>query len=174
MDIYQFISSDPPLRVLALPGETPAKITDGYGGWEDVERPNDMAFSRWSASHPYKMDISIVIDGFARNIRVGKVVSNLERLARDPGANEEPPIIKVFGPHPRGNHVLWHIENIDWDTDKAILNTSGYLLRAAATVSLSQHVDPDMIEMSSAKRRRAKHKKKKKKKKHPRHHGKKK
>lgn len=160
MKYYTFVCAAPRLRITVLPGEQPADITDGYGGWEVVKRPRNLAFTRWEGSNPYQMSFGIILNGYPNRLVTTEFLA-LERMARDPGGDAEPPVIQVVGPHPRGDQVPWVIESLDWDDGSIMRNSYGQLMRIAAVVTLRQYVSPDLIKLSAAKRRKKKAKPKK-------------
>lgn len=154
-------SYDPPLVLECRLGENAPRISGGYGGWQEVERPKKMPLTEWQGSPPYRMEVDLLIDGWAAGTSVEAGVAILERMGRDPGGDAPPPFLRIRLPSgsPRSPKIAWVIENLEWGDSLRLRN--GKRTRQAVTVTLLQFVDDEQL--SPAKRR----KKKKGKKSHP-------
>lgn len=144
-----------------LLGEAGARVTDGYGGWEAIDRPKQLPFTRWVGAPPYQMEMALVFDSLATGGNVEHPIGLLERMAREPGGLGEPPIVKVVGPLPRSSSVAWVITGLDWGD--ALRGDDGLRVRQEVSVTLLQYTEPDGIKISVAKKRKAKKKKPKRK-----------
>jgi len=129
--------------VVALLGEGPAKPT-GYGGWEAVTRPKRVPMTDWPAGDALRMALPILLDGFRTDTSQQQKFDRLENMARKKG-NTRPPTVAIAGPVHHTDRV-WVIEDIDWGD--AYRNDDGVLVRQAATLSLMEFVEGDVITAS--------------------------
>jgi hypothetical protein len=150
----QIVGGNPLVKITALMGDSPPTITGGYGGWTDVERPGRMSLTAWKGGAPLRLRLVVMLDGYAAGASVQSQVANLEKLARRPAGAAHPPLVRVGGaiPHPSTN---WVIEGLEWG-DVALRDAAGRLVRQAATVSLVQFVDDDLIVERAAEKARSK------------------
>jgi hypothetical protein len=123
------------------------KITDGYGGFEDTQVPKRKALSDWVGSNPYRMTFGLMLDGWASNTSVEPLIAQLERLARDPGGDRPPPILRAEGPLPRSTNVRWHVESLEWGDVSLRRRGDQVRVRQQVTVGLVQHSDDDRIRL---------------------------
>lgn len=134
----------PPLRVSAY-ADGPARIEGGYGGWELVARARDHAFTEWRGVEPRSMSLPILLDGFADDDDQEPFVDNLQRMAWPSGrAGGQPPTVTVRGAVPAPAHVPWVITAIDWRDPVIRRRRDGHRVRQGATLSLLEHVDPEL------------------------------
>lgn len=143
---YVTLTSDrPPLTVTALRGDGAPRVTGGYGGWEQVERPGRAALTQWMGVGAYVLALPLLFDGFDTRASVDDDCDRLERMARPPAAGVPPPMITIDGavPH-RGLQWVIDTDGLDW-ADDAIYHASGYRLRQAVTVTLLQRVREDSV-----------------------------
>jgi hypothetical protein len=148
-----FTSKLPDLRVQALLGATPPKITGGYGGWTQQERPHRRGLYWWQGPDALTLEISILLDGWAtkesdpwHQDSVEDDMYALERMAGvDAKPNVQPPFVKIYGSVP--THCLtkrWVLNGIAWD-DQVIRSNMGIWLRQGATLSFVQVIEQDQI-----------------------------
>lgn len=135
---------DPRLEVTVLLGEEPPKITDGYGGWSEVDRPRRSPLTDFLTVPLYRLSISAVLDGYAAGQSVQSQQHTIEKMAR-PVGTEKPPIVNVAGSVPRTD-IDWVVEGLEWD--EVTRDDGGTLIRWGVTITLLQYVDPDQVEIS--------------------------
>lgn len=135
------------LSLVVLLGSSAARMTDGYGGWEVVDRPKRTGLTNWKGRPPYKMEVPILFDGWQAQVGQEIKISVLTRMALPPGApNAEPPTLRVSGAVPRDD-VTWVIEAIDFG-DNVIYDMVGGVhvrLRQDAVVRLIEYVKDERI-----------------------------
>jgi len=141
-------SEDPVISVTGLLGPDGARITDGYGGWEIVERPRRQGVTLWTGRPPFTMTLDIIFDGLKKLDPIEILCSSLERLALPPNESEEPPVVKVTGVQIPRPGLPWVVENIAWG--EAIRNGSGRRLRQVATVTLIRYNKEDRLREQKA------------------------
>lgn len=129
-------------------------LGDGYvkpsqeGGWETISRPKDVGFVNWSGTSPHTMDVPIVFDGYRQNVSMEPAIAQLYGMTRVPqGVRDEPPVVQVSGPIALTNK-RWVIQNVDW-VDEIRRDSDGARVRATCTLSLLEHIDPDVLIHSS-------------------------
>lgn len=139
-----------PLHLLL--GDAPPAVTDGYGGWQEVSRPNDVGISDWTGVSNYKMDVSVVIDSeHVARLDPAGVLADLLLLARTP-KEDEPPVIRVYGLAIQEdlNGDRWVIA--DLAMGPVLRAEDGTLRRQQVTLNLMEWVQPDDIERRRRKR----------------------
>jgi hypothetical protein len=155
-----FRSASPAMSFTCWIGQEGIKVTDGYGGWEVVNRPRQSGLTQWNGRAPLQMSVPIVIDGFMGRDSVELEVSILEKMSigdlNDNG--EPPPVITVSGPAVPHSKQDWVIEGA---TPGASIrkNSNGDLIRQEYEVVLRRHSAADKLQLSAAKRTRLKTKK---------------
>jgi len=155
---------DPPLSVNARLSDERPDITQGYGGWEEVERPRRSPITTFKAPPGLHLTLPILLDGWASGTSVEPQITALERMGLMTGANGEPPKVKIQG---RGQAIpyqarTWVIDTLTWGD--ALMNANGDRVRQQVTLALLEYVeDVHLQEKCAANRRRAKAKAQKKK-----------
>jgi hypothetical protein len=148
---------DPPLSVLARLGQDRPDVSQGYGGWQEVERPRRSPITTFKAPPGLHLTLPLLLDGWATGTVVEADISRLERMGLASGANGEPPKVKLQG---RGQALpyqarTWVLDTITWGD--ALMNKNGDRVRQQATLSLLEYVeDVHLQERSPANRRRSK------------------
>jgi LysM repeat protein len=152
----EFVCEDPPLSSAGWIGDGPITPSGGYGGWTEVDRPKRISITEWAGSKGYKLSIPVLFDGFASGTTVEPQIAALERMARQQGGNEEPPVVHVVtvGSRPRTPSVDWVIADIAWGD--AIYNAAGLRTRQIATVEVWQYIGDETIITLARKRRKKK------------------
>lgn len=138
--------------VSALLDDTTPTVTDGYGGWQEVQRARRTAYVDWPGKNALKMQIGIVFDGFAADKDVSGQVKTLESMALPIDGTLAPPHVTLAGfvPH---TDLTWVIDTITWgDTNR---NEKGILVRQKLTIMFWQYVPEDIIVKSLASKTRA-------------------
>jgi hypothetical protein len=144
---YVILTSSLPSLLVLLLWQNSAKMTDGYGGWEVIERPRRVGLVNYKGLSPLRMDIQVVFEGLANEEGQEANIAILEAMAMPAGDNLPPPTVNIIGPMPHTD-VLWVIESIDWDETTAIWDVQGnspVRLRQVATIHLLQMVNVDIL-----------------------------
>lgn len=142
---FTMSTSRPNLTVRALLGPDIPQITDGYGGFEEYERPQRRAGVEWTGHPVLKMTIAdAILDGWwvksgnvYRHIDISQRITALNRMATSPGAGVPPPIVKVKGSAILRQDVRWAINGLSFG--EAIRTVDqGLYVRQAFTVEFIQ------------------------------------
>lgn len=155
-----FRSKNPKMSFQCMLGADPPKITDGYGGWDVIDRPRRVGFMQYQSKKPLELTLAILFEGFQAYDEVENECRILEKMAfpadqPDPG-RKPPPIIRIITagvPHV-GNDVDWVITNIDWG-NAIRRNINGRRIRQEATVVLRRYEPFDKLQLSAARGARA-------------------
>jgi hypothetical protein len=145
---------DPKMSLLCELGDAFPAITQGYGGWDEVDRPHNVSLTTWRGFKPTGIDLPLMLDQWALGTSVETAVDVLEALAgrgrlrtnAAAGGYAQPPLLIVHtaGVMPYDAHGFpderWVITNLDWNEDDTITNDAGNRVRAPVTVSLLQYV----------------------------------
>lgn len=123
-----------------------AAIASAGGGWAAVSRPKRVGFTVWEGYDPYTMELSVMFDGVARNFSQEEEYEALRRIMRTPvGPTSQPSPVMLSGPVPMTN-LPWVIQSITQDPASVIRSeVNGSTLRVAATVSLLEYVEADVL-----------------------------
>jgi hypothetical protein len=141
---------DRDLQVLAELGDGAPRVTQGYGGWDEVARRGRTSLTTWTGRQPLAIELPIYLDNFdeGEGLPVEAAISVLEGLAgRGPQhPTGRPPAIEVdtAGVMPfdvrASEDTRWVITSLDWDVESVIVNSSGNRVRAEVTVGLLEYV----------------------------------
>lgn len=148
-----FTSKLPDLQVKALMGEAAPKITGGYGGWSQQQRPHRRGLYWWEGPDALTLEIEILLDGWAtkdddpvHQESVEDDMYALEKMAGVDGLpNVQPPFVRIYGSVP--THCLskrWVLNGLVW-TDQVIRSNMGIWLRQGATLTFVQVIEQDQI-----------------------------
>lgn len=152
----RFRCDDPPTDLVVLLGEERPDVSSGYGGWDEVERPRRSTVTSWKGQPARRMSLSVLFDNWYEGTEVETDIRRLERMAL-PRPGGQPPTIHVEavgGIIPPFYEALpWVLDAISWGD--GLTNQYGNRVRQAATVTLLEYVDDDLLEKSPAKRHRA-------------------
>lgn len=140
-------SARPFLTVTGWLGADPSAVTQGYGGWTTVARPRRQSLTTWEGHEPYGIDLSMVLDGFAKNESVESKCTAIERMARPPRVLDEPPKIRISGAVPH-NDLVWVIQSIRWA--EVIRNETGDRVRQNLTISFLRYIADDRVQLAGA------------------------
>jgi hypothetical protein len=140
-------------NVAALLDETTPTVTDGYGGWKEVDRARRTSYVDWPGKPALKMTVGIVFDGLKEDFGVMPQVKRLEAMALPGDGVTKPPIVKLYGfvPH---TDLSWVISSIAWG--ESMRNDKGELVRQKMSVTLWQFVPADIVTKSPASTAKAK------------------
>lgn len=146
---------NPTLSILVELGEAAPQVTQGYGGWDEIERRGRVSLTSWAGFKPVGIDLELSLDDFAAGKSVEPVIDVLEALAGRgrKATGGQPPVLIVdtAGVMPHDAHsdpdTRWVIQDLAWaDDDSTIVNEHGNRVRANVTVSLLQHVSDDRLQ----------------------------
>jgi LysM repeat protein len=137
------------LRILK--GETPPKLTDGFGGWDVTQRPKQVALSTWSGVNPFRLAIPVVFEGWGEGAGQEIRIHKLERMALPVGRGE-PAVVTLEGSGlPNRGVKRWVIESLEWGDDVIWdFGDDGSMVRMRqdCTINLLQYVDDDRVAFS--------------------------
>jgi hypothetical protein len=94
----RFVASDPQVDIEVPVGNFGARLVGGLGGYEEIERQDDVNITDWSGQDSLRQDISVLLDGWAAGDSVERELNTLLKLGRDPNGERRPPVFKVYGP----------------------------------------------------------------------------
>lgn len=153
---------NPSLTLLCELGDAFPTITQGYGGWDEVDRPHNISLTTWRGFKPMGIDLPLMLDQLALGTSVETAIDVLEALAgrgrlrsgrtTGSGAYAQPPtlIVHTAGVMPYDaksfSDIRWVINALDWDEEQTITNEAGNRVRAPVTVSLLQYVADQRLE----------------------------
>jgi hypothetical protein len=131
-------------------GDGPATLTGGLGGWQTVERIDDVALTDWVGQGPLTQDIPVMLDGYPDE-SVERDLKNILALGRD--TEGPPPVFEIDGPiyFPEAHWVLPD-GGIALDPGSTIRSDNGTILRQALTLSVLEYVPPDEVRLRGKKR----------------------
>lgn len=145
---------DRTLSVLCELDDGPPRVTDGYGGWNEVDRRGRVSLTDWAGFKPISIELDLYLDDFDAGKSVEGAIDVLEALGGRGrlATGGQPPvlIVNTQGVMPFDAHVFpgarWVINDLEWDDDATIVNDYGNRVRAGVTVSLLQHVDDQRLQ----------------------------
>jgi len=134
--------------VMVRRGEEAPKITSGGARYETIERPRRTSMVQWVGNDPYKMDLSIMIDGWMDSRNVERDIAAVNQMFHSPADLTPPRTITIEGAVPVKG-ARWVIEGIDWG-DRTIWTTdlhgNGYRQRQDAVLHLLQMVPETVLQ----------------------------
>lgn len=142
----------PKLSITVLMDETGPVVKGGYGGWEIVDRPRRVSLTQWNGRQPYQMDVGIMFDGYRQDNEVEIEISRLERMALPYG--KEPPVVEIKGSAVPHDDLKWVITNVTFGD--ALRRSNGRRVRQQVTISFTQYVASDRLQLKAAKNARQK------------------
>lgn len=136
-------------------------IKDGYAIFDVFNRYGEKGLTHFKGYNPEALDVPIAFEGWGvpgAGARIMDAIRILERMAgRGRGfkgaASGPPAVIRVSVTDNQGNIVplispnaadLWRVNGIDWNAD-ALSDPAGRIVRAAATVHLSEHTPVNIV-----------------------------
>jgi hypothetical protein len=142
-------ASDPPARLQVRVVDRP-NVTQGYGGWSEVQRPRRSTLTVWQAQPALRMDLPLLFDAYARGGSVERDLALLERLAGPSASDRQPPRVRLaatglFVPH---QDRVWVIDNLAWGD--AAMTAHGNRTRQQVIVSLLEYVEDVRVAEDSA------------------------
>jgi hypothetical protein len=150
----RIVSTDGAINIKIPMGDGPATITGGLGGWQTIDRQDDIAATDWVGQGPLTQDVPLLLDGYPDGESVERAMNTVFKLGRDARGNENvPPVFTIDGPiwYPDSHWVLPD-GGIDLDTASTIRRDDGELLRQAFTLHLLEYVKPDQVKLRGKKK----------------------
>jgi|SRR5215831_4975959 len=149
---YYIINSIPNgPSVMVRRGEEPPKIIAGGARYNVIERPRRTSMVQWVGNDPYRMDVSIMIDGWVDSRSVERDVAAINQMFHSPADLTPPRTVLIDGAVPVKG-ARWVIESIDWG-DRTIWvpdnRGNGHRLRQDATLHLLQLIPETVLKKLS-------------------------
>jgi hypothetical protein len=143
----------PRLTVRALMDADAPAITQGYGGFEEVARPGRRSLVSWSGVPPYRMSLSLMLDGWMAGTSIEPQCVALERMASMVRAFQQPPKVRVSGMAVPKPSMDWRIDELSWGD--VLRDARGRRRRQQVSLTLVQAVDDTgTVQVSKAAQRR--------------------
>lgn len=89
------LCDNPPMRLLVRFGEDAPEVSDGLGGWDVTDRPQQVSMTTWKGNNPFQLSLNVIFDGFAEDQHVESQIATLYDVAR--GRDTEPGSVQVLG-----------------------------------------------------------------------------
>lgn len=127
-----------------LLGESAPRFTAGFGGWEVVARPQDIAMTLWRGNEPRAVQFGVMLDTLRYGERWGDVSADLAALlslARG-ARNSRPPLVQVEGLDLPA--IEWFIETVELD-DPLLRADTAKPVRQAVALTLREYVAPEFV-----------------------------
>lgn len=151
--------ASPKTRLEFLLGGDPIDFTGGYGGWEEVVRPRRAPVAQWVAPPARRLELSLILDGFADDSSVDGSLFSLAALASPTGITA-PPTVKVAGVAIPGSGVTdWVIDGLTFQA--SAVNRFGERTRVNISLSLLEAVTDTLVAGKPRKRKQPPYKVKK-------------
>lgn len=144
MTTVTLASRKPALRVVALLNEPGVVRRPPTPGWEEIERPRRGAAIFWRGAGLPRIDLDLILDGYADGRTQEPFIRNLERMAAPASATTPPPAISLTGPFTAAAGFEWVIETLEFG-DPVIRDPAGQRLRQGVTLTVARHVEADLI-----------------------------
>jgi hypothetical protein len=146
------IADEDPELVCTFTITEPAKVSDGYGGWDTVARPQRRALSTWNGIGPVTVDVAGMFDGWSRGWSMEIWIRALEVMAGGPGGKGlKPPRLRAHSPLvPHMTDIAsgnrWVITALSWGDLIRRAEPPHERLRQHFTLMLMLHVEADQLE----------------------------
>jgi hypothetical protein len=145
----KIVASDPDIEIEVPVGNFGARLVGGLGGFEEVERQDDVSATDWVGQAALRQDISILLDGYATGDSVERELNTILKLGRDPNGERVPPVFRVWGPvYYEGKAWVLPPDGIDLDggeIEPIRRPGNGELLRQEVILHLLEFNPPDTI-----------------------------
>jgi hypothetical protein len=152
----RFIATDPQIDIEVPVGNLGAQLVGGLGGYQEIERQDDVSLTDWSGQEALKQDISILLDGYAKGDSVERELNTILKLGRDPNGERVPPVFKVFGPvYYEGKSWVLPADGIDLsggEIETIRRSGNGELLRQEVILHLLEFIPPEQLRLQGKKR----------------------
>lgn len=137
-------------------GSNEPTLSDGVGGWTEIQRPRKPGIVEWTGTPPLKASLELLLDGYrAGRTILGDVATCRAFAPLRPTA--EPPVFTVTGHPAIPGSVPWTAQGLDF-TDWLIAPRSARPYRVTATFTLVEYRVGDVVTHASpAARSRTRH-----------------
>lgn len=148
-------TKDPPLVVTARLSDERPNVEQGFGGWEEIERPRRAPLTTFRGTPALHLTLPILLDAWKSGASIERQIAALSRMGHASAANGEPPHVTISA---TGGAISyqgrqWLVADLSFGD--ALMNASGNRVRQQVTLSLIEYVaDTRLIELSAATRRR--------------------
>lgn len=133
----------PGLAFAAKLGDGPIMVTDGFGGWSEVPRPQNKPITRWNGAGTLKLKIPLLFDRVKERQPIDWMVRTVYDLGRVEGGTEEPPVFTLVGNFMFSNRRWVLLETPE--TTNIIRNRDGKLFRQEITITVMEYVPADQL-----------------------------
>jgi phage tail protein X len=145
----KIVASDPKIEIEVPVGNLGAQLVAGLGGFEEVERQDDVSATDWVGQAALRQDISVLLDGYAKGDSVERELNTILKLGRDPNGERVPPVFRVWGPvYYEGKAWVLPPDGIDLtggEIETIRRSGNGELLRQEVILHLLEFNPPDTI-----------------------------
>jgi hypothetical protein len=154
LDIVVITASAISEQVYANLGPTNPVLTNGYGGWSVVQRPQRKSLTNWEGHAPFQMELDLFLSEVFKDKSVEDGIRKLERMAvvdtsLDPN---RPPVVRVHGDSlpSVAKDLGWVIQDLAWG--KTIRSVDhGHRIQQQVTLSLLEHISGGLVKESGIK-----------------------
>lgn len=151
MKPLRFTAADPQIDIEVPVGNFGATLVGGLGGYQEVDRQDDVAATDWTGQEALRQDISVLLDGYATGDPVDRELNTLLKLGRDPNGERVPPVFKVYGPvYFEGKSWVLPSDGIDLsggEIETIRRHGDGALLRQEVILHLLEYNPPGVIRL---------------------------
>ncbi|HET7443271.1 MAG TPA: LysM domain-containing protein [Solirubrobacterales bacterium] len=148
MDGVHIVAQHPKIDITVPLGDGAAVLTGGFGGYEIVDRQDDIGMTDWSGQQPITQDVSLLLNGWESNTPVQRQWDLIKQLGRDISPDERrPPVFQVSGPvEYSGRSWVLPAGGIETNPGSVIRRREdGALMRIEFTLHLLEHVKPKVV-----------------------------
>lgn len=144
-------SRDPEIILGPVKMDAPPKITAGGGGYSVVGRPRNVGFVEYQGADPYRLDLSLLLDGILKAPGKRSVEDQIGKIdsfsARSPKIGQ-PPAFTITGPVPFPG-MVWVVESAPSWGDVVEYNDASDRIRQDVVLHLVQFVQPATLALGS-------------------------
>jgi nucleoid-associated protein YgaU len=147
--ILLYSDERPELSIFTDLGSAYPTWTGGFGGFESVPRPKQVAITKWNGFDLAAFDVDLLFDNLEAGESVERACAILEVMGGRGGDGIQrrghPPllIVDTAGVMSADAHAFpdarWVVNDLDWHPDETITNKAGNRIYALVTVSLLQY-----------------------------------
>lgn len=139
-------------------GPANPKLTDGFGGWKVVDRPQRRGMTEWQGPTPFRATLQLLFDGHLASkdgASQTRTLAYLQRHFAPTNGALVPPAFRVLGAWPIPEGIHWVVDGLTADDDQMVVvrRSDRVAVRALWTLSLLQYVPGDVIVKSTAAKR---------------------
>lgn len=147
---YYLIRATNGQSVMCRRGDGAPKLISGGARYNVVNRARRKSTVEWDGDDPYRMDLTVLLDGWLSQTSIESDVSKLNQMRQSPGDLTPPVQVFIDGAVPVKG-AKWVVENIDWG-DMVLWTTdskgAGYRLRQDAVLHMLQYVEATMLKVA--------------------------